>query len=479
MSVVQGPWLGTQDVAWAPNAGSQRAFLSCPLLELMYSGSRGLGKTEPLLMDFAQHVGKGFGHWWRGILFRREYKHLDDVIVKSTRLFRRIWPGARFLRSKSDYKWVWPSGEELLFRVIKDDDDYWNFHGHEYPWIGFDELTNWPTPYLYEQMSTLCRSSAPFPNMPRKIRGTTNPWGAGHAWVKFRFVDQAPAGRIINDRSGLRRAWVHGTVHENKHLLAVDPDYINRLMALKNVELRKAWLYGDWSVNPGGFLAGVWDAQKHVIDPHPIPMHWTRWRALDWGFARPFSIGWYAKDPEGVVVRYRELYGWNGNPNEGARTDATAVAKVIKQIEAKEVKQGVKFRRNPADSAMWAEMGMAVAGKQVTPASLFHDEGVEWMRAEKGPGSRRAGASVVVDALNNDSFYVWKNCRHFLRTVPSLSPDPDDWEDVDTDQEDHVWDELRYSLTAHQPAARKRLRKRTPLVGTMDWVLMQQPRRAA
>lgn len=445
----------------------------------MYSGSRGLGKTEPLLVDFLQHVNHGFGPWWRGVLFRKEYKHLDDVVVKSERLFKTVSPGARFLRSKSDFKWVWPTGEELLFRAIDKDEDYWSYHGHEYPWMGFDELTSWSTPYLYETLKSCNRSSAPFPHMPRKYRSTTNPWGAGHGWVKFRFFDQGKPGTPIRDKEGLLRTWVHGTVRENRHLLRSDPNYIKRLRNIANPELRRAWLDGDWTVNPGGFLQGVWDASKHVVTPHPIPLHWTRWRAMDWGFARPFSIGWYAQDPEGVIVRYRELYGWNGQPNQGARTDATTVAKLIRKIEAREREKGVRFRRNPADADLWANRGIAVAGRNIQPAALFADEKVEWMKAEKGPGSRIAGATVVVDALKNGNFFVWDNCRQFIRTVPSLSPDPDNWEDVDTDGEDHVWDEVRYALTAHQPPTRQRITRRTPLVGTMDWVLMQNSGRAA
>jgi hypothetical protein len=42
----------------------------------------------------------------------------------------------------SELRWVWPTGEELLFRFGKEESDYWDYHGQEFPFIGFNELTN-------------------------------------------------------------------------------------------------------------------------------------------------------------------------------------------------------------------------------------------------------------------------------------------------------------------------------------------------
>ena len=73
----------------------------------LFSGPRGTGKTEILLSKFAGHCGKGHGLKWRGIIFRREYKHLDDIISKSKVLFRQLRNPPTWLSSKSDYKWVY------------------------------------------------------------------------------------------------------------------------------------------------------------------------------------------------------------------------------------------------------------------------------------------------------------------------------------------------------------------------------------
>jgi len=87
-------------------------------------------------MYFRQFVGRGYGAFWRGIIFDLEYKNLDDIISKSKRLFPKFNDGAKFLSSNSDLKWVWPDGEELLFRHMKKESDYDQYHGHEYAYIG-------------------------------------------------------------------------------------------------------------------------------------------------------------------------------------------------------------------------------------------------------------------------------------------------------------------------------------------------------
>lgn len=134
-------------------------------------------------MSFARHCGRGFGEHWRGALFRLTYPQLADVVAKSKRWFYAIFPGAKF--NESEYRWTWPTGEILYFRYGATEDDYWNYHGHEYPWLGFEELTNWRDLSFFEAMFSTCRSS--FPGMPRMVRATCNPFGVGHSAVKARY----------------------------------------------------------------------------------------------------------------------------------------------------------------------------------------------------------------------------------------------------------------------------------------------------
>ena len=46
-------------------------------------------------------------------------------------------------------------------------------------------------------------------------------------------------------------------------------------------------------------------------------------------------------------------------------------------------------------------------------------------------------------------FYVFSSCPHFIRTVPNLVYDDRKVEDIDTEQEDHIYDEWRYLMMEH------------------------------
>jgi hypothetical protein len=440
-------------VAWEPHPGSQRRFLSCPVFECLYEGTRGPGKTDALLMSFAQFVGKGFGAAWTGILFREEYKQLADVIKKSRRWFKKFFPEAEFLKAPTDLKWVFPGGEELLFRVGKDEDDYWDYHGHEYPWIGFEELTNWRSLEFYEMMHSCCRSSQP--GMPRMVRATCNPYGRGHAVVKERFqISDDPTERegiIIRDKQGRERTYVHGSIFENTTLLEADPDYLKTLEGTKDPNRKKAWLLGRWDINIGAFLEGAFDPDQHIVKPFVIPGHWYIWQAMDWGFGKPYAVYWFAKDPEGKTYIWRELYGVAKDDegktlaNTGVKESPKTVADKIKAREEHDAQVGRETSLRLTGPDLFARGG-AQYGTQVTHAQTFRKEGLVFRPWWAGPGSRKAGAMLVRQMFEEDQVRVFSSCEHWLRTVPTLEPDPNDPDDVDTEGEDHAFDVTKAGL---------------------------------
>jgi hypothetical protein len=208
-----------EDVVWTPLGGSQDAFLRCGLLEVLFEGTRGPGKTDALLMDFGQFVGKGHGPDWRGILFRRTYPELGDVIAKSRKWFPQIFPGAKY--NAGEHYWTFPEGETLLFRHFKQPDDYWNYHGHAYPWIGWEELTTWPTPECYTSMFSCARSANP--QIPIRVRSTTNPYGCvpygdvltvGRGWVRIEDVEEGERVWSVGRDGGLVSAEVGAVIRK-------------------------------------------------------------------------------------------------------------------------------------------------------------------------------------------------------------------------------------------------------------------------
>ena len=379
-------------VIWEPLPGSQLWAITCQCNHILYEGTRGPGKTDAQIMYFRNYVGMGYGEFWRGIIFDREYKNLDDLISKSKRWFRQFGDGAKFISSASQLKWVWPTGEELLFRQMKTEQDYWNYHGQEFPFIGWNELTKQPTSELYDMAMSLNRASflpekhSPInsetgkiellPEIPLVVFSTTNPYGVGHNWVKARFIDPAPPGQVVelktdvfNPRTQQREEVVKtqvrlfGSYKENIYL---SPEYVAELESITDPNKRAAWLWGDWDITSGGMFDDVWSAQYNIVEDFVIPNHWQVFRSFDWGSSKPFSVGWWAEStgedivfPDGTVkstlrgdlFRIGEWYGWNGKENTGLRMLASNIAKGIVE---REIKMGLngRVKAGPADNSI-------------------------------------------------------------------------------------------------------------------------------
>lgn len=464
---------------WQPNPGSQSLFLSCPVPECLLEGTRGGGKTDVLCMDFAQHCGVGFGEAWRGILFRESYPQLADVVAKTKRWFPAIFPGVRL----ADYTWTWPTGEQLLLRHMKRPDQYWDYHGHEYPWIGWEELCNWSTLECYESMLACNRSS--HPSVPRKVRATTNPYGKGKNAVKRYFIDPAPAGCVIAEereipqlengelvrkRVLLKRVRLHSSYIENPKLLEADPMYLANIEKISDLNKRRAWMFGDWNVTSGGMFDDLWVEARHVLKPFSIPGSWRIERAYDWGDSSPFSVGWWAISdgttatltdrttrtfPRGSRFRIGEWYGAkkDDKPNTGLRLTSSKIAEGIVE---REKKMGIheRVKPGPADSMIFdVRDGECIADKMAAKPYC-----VKWLEADKRPGSRKNGWALCRDMLeavvtgdDKPGLYVFENCRAFIALFPNLPRDEDDPDDVDTESEDHVGDETRYEVLGPKP----------------------------
>ncbi|AIR71466.1 terminase [Dickeya fangzhongdai] len=440
---------------WKPLPGSQSLSLSCPCNEILYEGTRGPGKTAAQLARFRRLVGLGYGSFWRGVIFDTEYKNLTDIITQSKRMYRLFNDGARYLASASELRWVWPTGEELLFRFGKEESDYWDYHGQEFPFIGFNELTKQQSAEFYEMMFSCRRSSFrpenyPLANgsllkpIPLETFSTTNPFGIGHTWVKKRFIEPAPRGTIIRETQKvfnpqtereedvtLTRVAIHGSFKENPYL---DPQYIATLMAIKDPNRRAAWVEGSWDVTSGGRFDHLWDARIHVITPFKIPESWHVDRSHDWGESKPFSCLWWAMadgteatleggrkwcPPAGTLILIAEWYGCPPDElNKGVNMSSTNVAKGVRWIDQRlageEAPQPEETRKDghtigqmslipysvtrvepgPADNAI-----TNTGDDELSIADKMENQGVRWVESNKKPGSRINGAALFCDML--------------------------------------------------------------------------------
>jgi len=469
-----------EEPTWMPLPGSQFLFLQCPIFEALYEGTRGPGKTLTLLMDFTREVGKGYGSSWRGVLFRREYKDLDDVVKKIEEWFPLLWPGFRFLHSKAEYMAIWPSGEQLLLRAGESEEVYRTFHGHEYPWIGFEELTQWEDDGLFTKMQSCCRSSRP--GLPCRVRSTTNPFGPGHNWVKKRYGLPGMRGKVIRLPGQNPRVAIHGSLSENFLLLHSTPNYVMTLRnSTKNPSEAKAWIEGDWNVTAGGMVDDLWRDKIHVLPDFPIsmvPPGWTLTRAYDHGQSHPFAVGWWLESngepielPNGRVVGnirgdlilWHEWYGTNGEANTGLRMAAKKIAQgIFDREEDWSVRRGKEWCRvlpGPADTEIF---NRASDREGRCPADDMEDIGIVWERADKSPGSRKRGWEMLrtklegsvpnADGTREDpGLFVCAGCVHWLELIPPMPRDTRDQDEVPAKYEDHHADMTRYRLNWEVP----------------------------
>ena len=427
--------------------------------------------TDTLLMDFAKGVGVGYGADYRGLLLREATTELKDVIAKSKKWFPRLFPGAKFNEQKSI--WTFPDGETFWFNYARVIDDYDQYHGHEYPWIGWEELTNHPVPDVYLKLMSCNRSSNP--KIVSKYRATCNPSGPGHQWVKDRFINTVKERRVYTDKDGMTRTHIFVDLEDNKSLLEADPHYKAKLISMteNNEMLRKAWVQASWDLVIGGFFSDVWDTKIHVLDPFIIPHTWKVQRSFDWGSSRPWSVTYGATCngdqpencpihiPKGSVIIIDEIYGWNGEPNKGDMATTATIAKrtltLDKQLERMHRTYdpfmnnyaGIKVRIGPADNSIWNVTDGTSIGANMGKHKLY------WQRSYKGPGSRKAGWALIRTMLEaakkgdmeQPHLYFFPNAVHHIRTIPQLQRDAKNPDDVDTTGEDHCGDGTRYLLS--------------------------------
>jgi len=474
------------EVIWKPIPNSsQELALDARSEEILYTGNRGPGKTDTQLMFFRRYVGVGYGRFWRGVIFDREYKNLDDLVAKSKRWFSAFGDGARFLSSKGEYKWVWATGEELMFRSIKKLDDYWNFHGQEFPFIGWNEMTKFPTSELYDMMLSCNRSSftpekdnPELPSIPLVIFSTCNPYGPGHAWVKREWIDPVPYGKVqrkdievFNPKTQKeevvtrRRVCIFGSYKENIYL---DPLYVASLNNITDENMREAWLKGNWDIVAGGALDDVWNKKVHVKQRFRVPASWRIDRSFDWGSSHPFSVGWWAEASgeeailptgevfcpvRGSLIQIAEWYGTKQiGTNKGLKMSAGDIAVGIKKREIEMLRDGwiqTQPYSGPADN----QIGQIREADVESISTKMAKTGIRWLESDKSPGSRKIGLQLIRDRLKDavdlesPGLYFMDNCRATLALLPILPRDTSDLDDVDTTAEDHAYDMIRYRVT--------------------------------
>jgi hypothetical protein len=454
---------------WQPQPGPQEALIECPLPEIFFGGARGGGKTDGMLGDWLQHAGRYKGGA-KGMFVRRYFVDLEAVIARSKELFYKL--GAIWNENRA--MWTFPNGATLRFRHLKDGNAAQHYQGHDYSWICFEELTQWPDDKAFNLMRGAMRSAK---GVPPCLRATGNPGGPGHGWVKARFIAPAPAGFtvLIDAKTGEPRVFIPSRLEDNRALVDNDPGYENRLKGVGNDALVKAWREGNWDIVAGGFFDDLWSPRLHVLPPFEVPNTWRLRRSFDWGSAAPASLGiWAISDgstvyhrtygelffPRGSMIRINEWYTVakddNGLviANQGLRLNNATLGDGIARRSA-----GKSFSGCVADPSIFTEMGGPSTYEQMRRGARAAGHQLVFSKADNTriPGWQRMREllnNVVEAPLEKPGLYVFDWCTDFLRTVPVLQRDDKYPDDVDTEAEDHAGDDTRYAVMSTRPAAR-------------------------
>lgn len=193
----------------------------------------------------------------------------------------------------------------IFFGYCANDGDVERYRGNEYDIIFIDEATH----FTEEQFVRIYPSSRGSNSFPKRIYLTTNPGGVGHGWVKRLFIDK----EYREGEKPENYTFIKATVYDNKPLLRKQPEYIDDLKALPE-GLRKAWLNGEWDLLSGQYF-NEFDTNLHVVEPFPIPSHWTRYVTIDYGRDMA-AVYWIAVDENKNCYVYNELHEENLNVHD-------------------------------------------------------------------------------------------------------------------------------------------------------------------
>ena len=409
--------------------------------EVLYGGAAGGGKSYLMRASAIRWCAEVPGV--QVYLFRRTLPDLRDNHLRGPTSFHVMLEpyiltgNVRYRAVENEFEF-W-NGAVLHLCYCDSENDVEKYRDAEIHVLMIDELT-----HFSEYQSRFLRSRVRIAGLkvPEKYVGrlprietASNPGSIGHAWVKRTFISPKPALEIWRtepEEGGMLRQFIPARLADNTYLTRDDPEYADRLRGLGSDNLVRAMLEGDWDIVAGQAFEKL-RRDVHGIDPFEPPEDWMCFGSLDWGSSRPFSFGmWTVANgnalPDGrtyrrgAIIRFNEVYGWNGKPNEGMRKEAGDVADMLHARIGQR-----KLGYTAADPSMWKVDG----GPSI--AETFLKRGVILRKADN---SRLVGYVQVRQRIAGDEdgpmLYATKNCHDgFWRTMPDIVMDDKHPEDVD------------------------------------------------
>lgn len=429
----------------------QKLFLTADTMHIGFGGARGGGKSWSVRTK-AKLLALNYGGI-KILIVRRTFPELVNNHINFLRT--ELYGIASY--NKTEKVFTFPNGSTIKFGYCNNDKDLDQYQGAEYDIIFLDEATQLQEMWI--KKITACVRGVN--NFPKRVYYTCNPGGASHGYFKRLFIDkQYEDGEDPNDYT-----FIQSLVTDNKALMASQPDYIKQLEALPP-KLREAWLYGRWDIFEGQFFedfrttpdiekctaAGITPEEAvqqhrwtHVIEPFDLNVGerrgWHIMRSYDFGYNKPFSLGYWAVDYDGVLYRIMEMYGCTQTPDEGVKWSPDEQFKRISEFERQHPwLKGRKIVDSVADPAIWdSSRGESIA-ETAAKYGIYFTPGDN----QRIPGWMQVHYRLQFDQNGYARMYVFNNCKAFIRTMPLMMYSETHPEDLDTKLEDHCPDEVRY-----------------------------------
>lgn len=417
---------------------------------VIFGGSRGGGKSWSI--DAKASIA-GFKYpGFISTIVRRTYPELRDNHVEPMReLFRCGRRDALAVYNQTDKEMRLPNGSRIRFRTCDNENALTKIQGQQMNFLFIDEATNIPEEWIKKMRASVRGVN----NYPKRMYLTCNPGGVSHGYIRRLMEGRFEEGENPDDY-----IFIGATLFDNKILMQNDPDYLARLESLPP-SLKEAWLYGNWQIFEGAFFtefreapdpqkcleAGISteDAKRqhrwtHVIEPFDIPIGWKIYRSYDFGYNKPFSVGWFAVDYDETAYRILELYGCTKTPNEGVKWSPSEQMERIAKIENEHPWLRGRQIHGVADPAIWeGSHGISII-EEADKRHLWFDKGIN----DRIPGWMQVRERLKFDQNGFAKLYFFNTCKAAIRTIPLMMYDEHNPEDLDSSLEDHCPDEIRY-----------------------------------